>query len=113
MILTAAVKVFSDLCLYFAAISITVPRFYPGTTLLFLGALCSVGVALATLSHRHPVFRFLGILPPLAGLLLSSHPRISPSFCPPPSIPCLRSSADTLFPIETVSTPSFSAAYLC
>ena len=82
MILTAAVKVFSDLCLYFAAISITVPRFYPGTTLLFLGALCSVGVALATLSHRHPVFRFLGILPPLAGLLLSSHPQDLPFLLP-------------------------------
>lgn len=68
-----AVKVLSDLCLYFGVVGGAAPWF--GDTELFLlwpALLCAAGVWLAGCGDRWPVLRFLGLLPPLASLLLAS-----------------------------------------
>lgn len=70
-----AVKVLSDLCLYFGIVGGAAPWF--GGTELFLlwpALLCAAGVWLAGCGDRWPVLRFLGLLPPLASLLLASSP---------------------------------------
>lgn len=68
-----AVKVLSDLCLYFGIVGGAAPWF--GGTELFLlwpALLCAGGVWLAGLSDRGPVLRLAGLLPPLASLLLAN-----------------------------------------
>lgn len=67
-----AVKVLSDLCLYFGIVGGAAPWF--GGTELFLlwpALLCAGGVWLAGCGQRWPVLRLVGLLPPLASLLLA------------------------------------------
>lgn len=66
-----AVKVLSDLCLYFGIAGGAAPWF-GGTELFFLwpALLCAGGVWLAGCGDRWPALRFVGLLPPLASLLL-------------------------------------------
>lgn len=67
-----AVKVLSDLCLYFGIVGGAAPWF--GGTELFLlwpTLLCAGGVWLAGCGDRWPVLRFAGLLPPLTSLLLA------------------------------------------
>lgn len=67
-----AVKVLSDLCLYFGIVGGAAPWF--GGTELFLlwpALLCAGGAWLAGCGQRWPVLRLAGLLPPLASLLLA------------------------------------------
>lgn len=70
-----AVKVLSDLCLYFGIVGGAAPWF--GGTELFLlwpALLCAGGVWLAGCGQRWPLLRLVGLLPPLASLLLAGSP---------------------------------------
>ena len=67
------VKIFADLCLYCGVVSGAAPWF--GGMDLFLlwpALLCAAGVWLAALGEKWPVLRFVGLLPPLASLLLAN-----------------------------------------
>lgn len=67
-----AVKIFADLCLYFGLVGGAAPWF--GGTELFLlwpALLCAAGVWLGAMGETRPILRFVGLISPLASLLLA------------------------------------------
>ena len=71
MSLMAAVKIFCDLCIYFAAVGAVGSWFGDVMTMLWPGLLCAVGVGVAGMGERHRFLRLPGLLIPVLSFLLA------------------------------------------
>lgn len=71
MSLLVAVKIFCDLCVYFAAIGAVGSWFGEPMVMLLPGLLCAIGIGLFAEGERRRVLRIPGLLLPLTGFLLA------------------------------------------